>query len=99
MEGDQPSPFCYVNTSQISLFHILIIIFVVLAVFLAIAALYRLYMSLRMKKEIKGEVNKTLEQYYRYIETFEENSDQPGTKRSKSQLKSRPLNESLEEVP
>ena len=91
MEGDKPSQFCYVDI-EVPLFHIIVIIAVVLAVFIIIAALYRLYMSLRMKKEIKGEVNKTLEQYYRYIETFEENSDNPGQKRPKSQHKSRPLN-------
>lgn len=36
-------------------------------VFVGVAALYRLYIYISMRREIKGEVDKTLEQYYRYI--------------------------------
>jgi hypothetical protein len=42
-----------------------------LIIFVAIAAGYRFYMHIRMKKEIKSEVDKTLEQYYRYMDTFQ----------------------------
>lgn len=52
----------------------LIILAVMLALFIAVGTLYRLYMHIRMRREIKGEVDKTLEQYYRYIETFEEDN-------------------------
>ena len=54
IEGSQPSSFCYVDTNQLTTSHVLIIIFVILAVFLGVAALYRVYMHLRMRKEIKG---------------------------------------------
>lgn len=38
------------------------------------AGVYRLYIKMKMKTQIKTEVDKTLEQYYRYIETFEGNN-------------------------
>lgn len=99
MEGENPSYLCVSGSDQLSTSHILIIILVILAIFVAIAALYRLYMHVRMRREIKGEVDKTLEQYYRYIATFEgENGSIGSSKKSKGQKKARELNEELEEV-
>jgi hypothetical protein len=52
-------------------------------VFIAVAALYRLYIHISMRKEIKSEVDKTLEQYYRYIETFQGADGEISSKRNK----------------
>lgn len=96
MQGENPSYLCTPSTEQLSSTHILIILSVMIAIFIAIAALYRLYMHVRMRKEIKGEVDKTLEQYYRYIATFEgENGSIGPSKKSKSKQKARELNEEL----
>jgi hypothetical protein len=69
MQADSPSAPCKaahsLTTSQI-----LVLVGVLGASFIGIAALYRLYMHMRMRKEIKSEVDRTLEQYYRYIETM-----------------------------
>lgn len=51
---------------------VFVILSVMILVFITIAALYRLYIHLKMKTEIKSEVDRTLEQYYRYIDTFQE---------------------------
>jgi predicted Holliday junction resolvase-like endonuclease len=58
----------------------LIIVSVIVVVFIAVAALYRLYIHISMRKEIKSEVDKTLEQYYRYIETFQSADGDMGKK-------------------
>lgn len=50
-------------------------------------------MHVRMRKEIKGEVDKTLEQYYRYISTFEGDDGKSG--KSKKQKKFKKLNEEM----
>jgi len=69
MQGDQPSEICR-SGNRLSTGHIAIIVGVMLVVFVGIMGLYKVYMHVRMRKEIKSEVDKTLEQYYRYMETF-----------------------------
>jgi hypothetical protein len=66
-----------------------------IVIFVTIAALYRLYIHLKMKTEIKSEVDRTLEQYYRYIDTFQETE---GKRTIKKDVKpARRLNDELEE--
>jgi hypothetical protein len=93
MQGDQPSEMCSGDSDQLTSTQILIIITVIIALFITIAALYKLYMHVRMRKEIKGEVDKTLEQYYRYISTFEGDDGKSG--KSKKQKKFKKLNEEM----
>ena len=95
MEGENPTPLCAQASDQLSTSHMLIILAVIVVLFVAVAALYRFYMHIRMRKEIKGEVDKTLEQYYRYIETFEE--DGRTKKKVVHSHKSKHLNEEMEE--
>lgn len=64
---------------------------VVVSVFVAIAALYRLYISIRMRSEIKSEVDRTLEQYYKYMDAFQDDS-------SISDKKSKPKPKRAEEI-
>jgi hypothetical protein len=67
-------------------------------IFITIAALYRLYIHLKMKTEIKSEVDRTLEQYYRYIDTFQETDGKKmGKKDVKPRENARRLNDELEE--
>lgn len=95
MEGENPTALCPQTSDQLSTSHMLIILAVIVVLFVAVAALYRFYMHIRMRKEIKGEVDKTLEQYYRYIETFEE--DGRTKKKVVHNHKSKQLNEEMEE--
>lgn len=97
MQGDSPSQMCSSGSDQLNSTQILIILLVIIAVFVTLAALYRLYMHVRMRKEIKGEVDKTLEQYYRYISTFEGEGGKTGAGKSKHKPKSKQLNEEMEE--
>ena len=93
MEGSNPSSFCQPPQKQLTTTHIIVVLTVVLALFVLVALLYRLFMHFRMKREIKTEVSKTLEQYYRYIETFQEDKDVSAGKSKKSNSKSRQLTE------
>lgn len=61
-----------VQSHTLSTMQVFVILSVMILVFITIAALYRLYIHLKMKTEIKSEVDRTLEQYYRYIDTFQE---------------------------
>jgi hypothetical protein len=53
MEGDSPTQFCIVSEDQFSSAQVLIILAVIVALFISVAALYRLYMHIRMRREIK----------------------------------------------
>ena len=103
MEGDGASGECRVAVNGLSTTQVLVIVCVILAMFVGVAALYRLYIHIRMRTEIKTEVEKTLEQYYRYIETFEGQNGEVGTgvgkkDNKKKKEKYRQLNEEMEEV-
>lgn len=50
MQGENPTEFCYIKTNQLSTVQVLIIIAVILALFVAVGVLYRLYMHIRMRK-------------------------------------------------
>ena len=68
------------NPSAFSWGQIFLIFGLVIIVLVLIMVGYRFFVHYRMKKEMKGDVDKTLQQYYRYMETFEEddpNARQP----------------------
>lgn len=69
IQGDTSSGPCS-SKHNLSTSQVLIIVSIILIVFIGVAAVYRLYIHISMRREIKTEVDKTLEQYYRYIETF-----------------------------
>lgn len=60
MEGENPTTDCINKKSGLSTNQILIILLMIIGVFVLIAAIYRLYIHLKMKREIKSEVDKTL---------------------------------------
>jgi hypothetical protein len=97
LEGQKQIGSCLENHS-LSTMQVFVILAVMIMVFITIAALYRLYIHLKMKTEIKSEVDRTLEQYYRYIDTFQETG---GTRAGKKDVKprenARKLNDDLEE--
>jgi len=54
MQGDAPTSYCLVQVNQLSTKQVLIILAVIMALFVAVGTLYRLYMHIRMRREIKG---------------------------------------------
>ena len=60
------------NPSAFSWGQIFLIFGLVIIVLVLIMVGYRFFVHYRMKKEMKGDVDRTLQQYYRYMETFEE---------------------------
>lgn len=100
LQGGKGSGVCG-GSSQLSTVQVLIILSIMFVVFVGVAALYRLYIYFRMRGEIKGEVDKTLEQYYRYIDTFQEGGrgerGESG-EREQGRKKARQLTDELEEM-
>ena len=95
LQGEQQSGPCK-SKHRLSSLQMLTIVGVLFVIFVAVAAIYRLYIYIRMRREIKGEVDKTLEQYYRYIETFQGADGEISPRRSKpTKEKSRQLGEDL----
>jgi hypothetical protein len=56
MEGDSATAECRTAPSGLSTTQMLVIVSVILAMFVGVAALYRLYIHIRMRTEIKSEV-------------------------------------------
>lgn len=93
IQGDTEGGPCS-SKRNLSTSQILIIVSIILVVFIGVGAVYRLYIHISMRREIKTEVDKTLEQYYRYIETFQGADGEISSKKHKPlKEKSRPLTE------
>jgi hypothetical protein len=59
IQGEKKSGPCK-SKHHLSTIQVFIVVAVMFVVFVAVASLYRLYIYIRMRNEIKGEVDKTL---------------------------------------
>lgn len=92
MQGNTLTQICHAKyDNDISIVQLLIGAAVVSAIMIVILVVFKAYMYWKMKREIKVEVDKTLEQYYRYMDTFEgENGEVVDSKnRKKTSFKSK----------
>ncbi len=48
---------------------------ILIGITLTVIIVFNSYIRYKMKKEIKSEVNETLDQYYRYLDTFQEGEE------------------------